>query len=173
MKYSEYKDSIYTYIADNVGGIPVIWTNQNSPRPSMPYILLTLTAIPTEFFPFAGSTDNSGNRSLSYTGQFLLSIQSHGEDSMDYLQTLQESFSTADGKVALHNLGLTIQNESDITELPTVIDKTIEPRWLYELDIGFCNSYIENVGVIETVEISGEINGAKTSPIITNQTIGV
>lgn len=166
MTYSQIKQNILNYVSVNVGGVPVIWSNQNGPLPALPYITIDITSYVSDGEASQGGTDTEGNQTRSYNEDINLSIQSYGEDSEDYLQILKRSFSSEQGRLDLEAQELVLRDDGNIRNVATTIDSTMEPRYLYELILGSCEAYIEDVGVVETVEINGEINGAKTSPII-------
>lgn len=164
--YTQIKRDIATYISNNVGGIPVYLSYQNAPLAQKPYITVNITAYTKVGTELQLDTDGAGDQPRSYNEDISVSIQSYGEDSENYLQMLKDSFSTEAGRLELENLNLVIRDDiTGIRDIAILVDNTMEPRFLYEVIIGTNQEIVDPVGYINTVEVSGETDGALTSPI--------
>lgn len=170
MTYTQIDAAIYNYVSANVGGITVIWSDENRPRPGLPYITLSVINYGKIGMVDQGTTDGSGNQDRCYNEDVSLSVQGYGRGSKDNLQTLKDSFSTETGRLALEAQDLSLRDDESIRSVGVPIDENMEPRWLYEITMGVAQLQTENVSYIETTTIEGTISGGK-NPAVRNITI--
>lgn len=156
MLYTELEDIIYSWISENIE-LDIIWKNQNGMRPNPPYITLNILSYTKLGEKNTLSVDDDGNREVKYDEDISLEIESFGMDSQNELQKIKDSIQNESILSSLADQGIVIRNDFAIKDVSSLLDETIEKRYIYELTLGFVHSIIENVGIIETINFSEEV----------------
>lgn len=157
MKYSELNTAVYNWV-DNNTDLLTIFADQKAPRPDSKYITIKIFAINMIGHRQFSDPNDNGEWTINYNEDFSVSIQSYGEGTQDDLQLLKDSLQLQSNIDDFESIGIAVRNESDITDISTLIDNTIEKRFLFEVRMGFTRTLEEFVGVIEDVDITPAYN---------------
>lgn len=138
----------------------IIHADPNNPRPNLPYITIRISSAVIVGQPFTPiKADGTGVGKIKYDEDFTVALNSFGRNSDTYLQEIKHYLNTSAGRDKLTSLCLSIRNENGpITDISLLIDETIEKRYLYEIFLGYAQTYDDDVGFIEDVEITDTIN---------------
>lgn len=156
MLYSELRQKIYNWVFNNIT-LPVIWEDQNAPRPDQAYIGIKINVYTKMNQANALYPNNTGDRIIKYDEDFTVSIKSYGDGTDDNLQQLKDSLQKEVVKQQLIADGIAVRFDNEITDITTLIDQTREVRFIYEVFMGMAHDFTENVGVIEDFEYSYNI----------------
>lgn len=143
---------------------PVIWADQTSPRPPLPYVTLRLGVIMSVGEPHYTDPDNGGIQTVLSVRESVLNINRFGNDSVASL----ESFA---GKLSLNTVSdsFSVQqiaafDVSDVTDVAQLLNGiAIEPRASVDVSIRWTSTQTDNVGIIQTVTSNGTISAANTA----------
>lgn len=154
------KSKLYTLIKAQIGNEVLIFADQNSPRPALPYWTMRLQSIRrlgSEYF--SQGVDNAGNQDIFGTREATLAIQRYGSDSDTKCQELVDNLSKTTSREAWGSQKINCYETGDVTNISQLLDKSIiEPRAAVDLFIRFGGEIVDNVGMIETVTSSGDTN---------------
>lgn len=155
------KSAIYQWIAGEVGGAPfnatAIFADQAAPRPARPYVTIRLNPQVTEgMFDENLGIDDNGIATIRGYRTVTVALQSFGPKARDIMSVLQGSLS----KVSIRNHffdgnDLSLINVGEILNLADLLDTEFEERAAMDLMVGFAQEITDDVGRIETVEVTG------------------
>ena len=151
MLYSQFEIELYNWASSNTS-VPVIFADENGTRPNENYLSLKVMNYLKIGQKDELKIDNNGNRSVKYDEDVTVNIEGYGIGVQDNIQELKDSLQLDSVIQSLVSVGIAVRADSDITDISTLLDETIEKRYLYEIMMGFSRKLQENVGVIETVE---------------------
>lgn len=160
------KTSLYTLVKALIGTETLIFADQNSPRPPLPYWTIRLSsqrALGDDTYGQGVTID--GDQLVSGVREITVQVQRFGPDSDSACADLRDNLSRTTiletwqlQKIALYDIG-------DVLNVPYKLDNSqLEPRASVDLFVRFGTELLDRVGVIETVET--------TSNYVTNQTKG-
>lgn len=162
------KPTLYTLIKALVGAETLIFADQNSPRPALPYwtmVLQTQRHMGTD--QYSQGVTNDGDQTIRGTREATLALQRYGVDSdikaaelRDKLQrtTVREQWQLQD--IAAYDTG-------PVNNIPTRLDNAqYEPRASIDLMLRFGTRLLDRVGIIQTVEIENAFTGVESSEIV-------
>ncbi len=155
MTYTEVENGIYDW-ASSIIAVSVIFADDNGPRPSLPYITINVTTTvkvgqANKEFPIP----DTGIQKIRYNEDVSLSLNGYGVGANDQLQLLKDSLQKESVRDTLRVDGLVIRDDSTgITDISTLIDETIEKRWLFEIFMGFGQEITEDTSYIEDVDMT-------------------
>ncbi len=160
------KATLYALIKAVVGSETLIFADQNSPRPSLPYWTMRLSSQRKVGWDAVGQgVTDEGDQVISGVREITVQVQRIGEGSdtscADFRDNLSRITVLEDWqieKISLYDVG-------DVLNVPYRLDNSqLEPRASVDLFVRFGTELLDRVGVIETVETS--------SDYVTNQTLG-
>lgn len=155
------KPTLYTLIKALIGNETLIFADQNSPRPALPYWTMRLTvqrAIGDD--TYSQGVTNDGDQTIWGTREATVMVQRFGDDSDTKCADLRDEFSKTSimerwqlAKIALYDVG-------DVKNIPFPLDKSqLEPRASLDLFVRFGTELIDRVGIIEQVDMTGTFDG--------------
>lgn len=155
------KDTLYTLLKATIGAETLVFADQNSPRPPLPYWTMRLTvqrAIGSDTYG-QGVTD-LGDQVIMGTREATVMVQRYGDDSDTKCADLRDEFSKTSimeswqlAKIALYDIG-------DVKNIPFPLDKSqLEPRASLDLFVRFGTELLDRVGIIEQVDMTGTFDG--------------
>ena len=154
------KTKLYTLIKAQIGSESLIFSDQNSPRPALPYWTMRVNSIRRlghEYF--SQGVDSAGNQDIFGTREATIAIQRFGNDSDLKCQELVDNLSKTTSCEAWSVQKINCYETSDVTNISQVLDKSvIEPRAAVDLFVRFGGAIEDNVGMIEVVTSSGDTN---------------
>lgn len=141
-----------------IGPDKIVWFNQDAPRPSRPYVALDLTSGPSQVGHDElrnvsdGVLDVTGNRRITVT------VAVYGEDSDLYAMRLHSSLEKPTVQAALYGYGLSLNRQEDVQDVTTRLETRYETRYQFDAIFNCVSSVRDEVGHIEEVQITDEIN---------------
>ena len=154
---------IYTLLQPIIGGT-VIFADQNSPRPALPYSTIKLSGFRRVNKDHYSDPDNAGIQTVKGDREFTVSIQNYGtadaetllNDVAGKLQLTTNIDKFMAKKISCFNTGV-------VNDLSTVINNTmIESRASLDIFCRIKSSLTDNVGYIDTVTIAASDNSTAT-----------
>jgi hypothetical protein len=160
------KSTLQALIKAVIGDEALIFADQNSPRPSLPYWTMRISAqraIGVD--AYSQGVDDDGDQLVTGVREVTVQMQRFGTDSDVACADLRDNLSRTTileqwqiQKIALYDIG-------DVLNVPYKLDNSqLEPRASVDLFVRFGTELLDRVGVIETVETA--------AGYVTNQTLG-
>jgi len=153
LDFSTVKTNIYSWVTSILPSIPVIFYQQNSPRPDLPYITLYLTSLIQVGQDFVPRPDNTGNLSIIGDREFTIQIQCYGGDPITTLENLRSSLQKETVLDTLRANKIVYVNQFPINDISALLDTLWEPRATMDILFRIAQSETDNHGLIKTVEI--------------------
>jgi hypothetical protein len=159
------KDAIYDWVAAVVAEAgrtdPVIWDNDDGPRPEAPFISLTFTGTDTPGFPdysmVEATPENPGGvQTISRFVKRSLTMYAFGKRAMDLLETIKASIEREAYIEMLSKKGLVIPQAFDVRENPAVYSDSTEEAAVFDFFVTYTRVITDTPGWIETVDITPE-----------------
>lgn len=152
---NDIKEALQSTIA-NITNIPVIFANQNAPRPNTDYITILLSTVVDfgiEFFSKAdaitGEITKIKNKDLSF------SIQCMSENGIQILENLKSEITKQVYYDTLCNNNVIFINATDINDTTVLLESHfLEPRASMDMFFRSWSEDTEETGIIE--QITGE-----------------
>lgn len=162
------KTDIWTLISSLTGGEVVIWADQNSPRPALPYWTLRIIAIPTlGQAEYSQGVTNDGDQTIRRVTQATLAVQRYGTDSEIKCHALKSDMDKMSVREAWSLRDISCYDSGPVTNISTLLDQSkIEPRASVDLFLRFGSRVLDRVGIIETVAIDGEYTDTESDEVI-------
>ena len=173
------KDALYDWVAAVVAEEgrtdPVVWDNEDGPRPKPPFISLEFTGTSTPGFPDYSmvnvdpdNPEDQGEQTISRFVRRALTMYAFGKGAFDLLETIKASYEKDAYIQMLAEKGLVIPYALEVIENPAVrggVDT--ENSALFEFYVTYTRVIKDSPGWIETVHI----NPSKDIPMeeITNE----
>lgn len=155
--------------------VSVIWMNENGPRPEFPYISLNFSTYEkignhADMYP----VNDAGVLASYQIVEFVLSLQAYGDESIQILKDLQQSFDRWSVRQDLYaNDGLCLFDVyGGVRDISAIIGSKEEKRAMLDLRGRSYDSFKDKVGVIETVNGQQIVKSIKQD-ITTNFTINL
>ena len=147
--------------------VPVIFSDQNAPRPAYPYATIRMNSIVKigwdeirEINPQTNIATIGGQRratiSVNYFGTKPLEEISKAFNSLEK-QTVQDQLAAS---------GIAIQEKNDIQNLTAMLETVFEERSFFDFFIGLADNVQDDLGIIETVELTGQLSGGTIGDVI-------
>ncbi len=160
MTYTELEDKIYDWAVGQVTiGIPIIWSNQNGPRPTPPFISLHIITYNKIGQVAKSMANDEGEITLHWGEDIPLSIQGFGEASREELETLRRSLDLESILLSLQEAGIAVKDgDVSVRDISESLDTDRERRWIFEPTFGIGQEAVDTVGYIEDIDITKEVN---------------
>jgi len=171
LNFETVKTNLYDWAVSVAPGIPVIFYNQNAPRPSLPYITLYLQSLLAIGEDYTTTPDVIGGVDLIGDREFTLQVQSYGGDPMTLLENMRTSLQKQTVLDTLREDGIVFVNHFPINDITALLDTEFETR--ASMDILFrIAQFDEDIsGLIETVEIEEIISDSLG--VVYNETVTI
>lgn len=153
---------------------PVIWADQNAPRPALPYATMRLSTVPRVGTPHYADPDANGIQTVYAMRESVLQVQRFGTDSVGALETFTDKVLLQTNLDKFSVLKIALFSVSPVTDVALLLnDLATEPRASVELSIRWVSDVTDDVGLIETVVATGSIGPQNTAKNIAYPVIGV
>lgn len=166
-----YRDEIRQLIKPLVAPVHLRWGYQSAPRPSLPYITITISANRPIGRAETDSVDEHGKQSVRVWREASVQLQSYAATEDESEQVLYDALLHLSGDEHLDRAeaaGLSITKIGMIQCIPepdiTTSGTTYQPRAIVDLCVTWIQTAIENVGLIESVEGAASINNSPSAP---------
>ena len=167
-------DAIRQWVADQTG-LPAIWLNPNAPRPARPYATLQVTNSARVGRPWTGQVDAEGMAQVAFDRDVTISVQVYGSSSSESRQAfgiaedLRDSLELTSVRAGLADEGWSFRGVELLTDAPELLDTTWEPRAVFDVRFGTRKALIDDLGLIETAEITGTVSGRTVDETLTQE----
>lgn len=155
------KTDLYTLMQPIIGGT-VIWMDQNTPRPALPYSAMKVTSMTRVGFDHYSDAP-AGVQTVKGDREFVLNVQRFGPDSVEALQAVADKLRLTTNIDKFIKAKLPVIDAESVTDVAALLDQTkIEPRASLDVRLRLKSSLTDNVGYIDTVVIDADIGGTTT-----------
>ena len=158
-------DIIITLIKSLIGAETIIFSDQNAPRPSLPYWTLHLSSQrKVGRDSYSQGVDHNGDQMVCGVREITVQLQRFGPDSDVACAYLRDNLSRTTVMEDWQRSNIALYNVGDVLNVPYKLDNSrFEQRSNIDLFIRVGTELLDRVGIIEELEISSEY--------ITNQTL--
>lgn len=154
-------DRFYAVIYPAFGAVPVIWANQDGPRPAGLYATLRLDGVAHRTPLIVGMQDDAGVRINSAHRTGTIEVQAFGSGAFDLLDTVGQLLMQQDAIDRANTQDLALGPMGDVTDEPALRDMhQWEPRAIASLPYAYTGQTDEALSWIETVEGTIDVDGA-------------
>ena len=156
---------------ETITGFTSIWLNQNTPRPARPYATLHIMNQRQVGQPYTGPITALGVATIQAQYEITVSIQIYGSSTaadprtaINAAYALRQSLDRPSIRESLGIAGWAFRAEEQIADVPEMLDSAWEPRAFFDAVFGMTVEQTDNLGYVETVEVTGTMgNGAGSS----------
>lgn len=160
-------DALYDALAPLVGTDTLVFADENGVRAKLPYYVMRPTSFRQLGRDHFGDVNAQGIMPVTGDREFTLSLQRHGEGSVEALNTLVSRLRLITTQDRLRSLGLVFIRSEAVTNISALLDETeIEPRAGVDIMFRITSRMLDNVGIIENLELTGE-GVIKNIPVVT------
>jgi hypothetical protein len=160
------RDTIYGIIAPLVAPEPVIWADQNAPRPSGAYWTLRLNArrsLGTD--EYSQGVNDDGELTIDGVREETLTVQRIGPSAQDYVCDFRDDMSRVTVLDQWRAADMVVYDLGAVGFIPFRMDNDhIEPRAAVDLFIRYGVRTLDEVGTIQDVQIGTEVATDSTLP---------
>lgn len=165
---------LYNFFAPIIGGT-VVWQDQNSPRPALPYSTLKYSSLRRVKMDHYSDIDNSGNQTVSGDREFTLTIQrfqGSGNNVVSTLQSVVDKLQLQSNVDKFLAKGLAAFNANPVMDISALLDATqIEKRAAVDIMIRYRSNLTDALPYIDTTVINADDNSSAPPYIITATTL--
>lgn len=160
LDFNVVKTNLYSWASAVVpNGMPIIFYEPNAPRPVVPYVSLYMTSIITVNQDYSSpESDLLGFIDMKGDRQFTLQIQCYGSDPLTVLENMRISLQKQTILDTLRENGIVFYQSISITDISALIDSEYEKRAQMDVLLGIGQTYSDNPGYFDTIEIEEEIH---------------
>ncbi|MCK4522414.1 MAG: hypothetical protein KAU20_07615, partial [Nanoarchaeota archaeon] len=151
VKWLEY---IYNRAKINFNGI--IWEDQNAPRPADPYISVRWNAFGRIGQDYRGRPNPDGYGAIIGNREFTLSIQCHGEKSIERLEVVRNALNWSEANNILKIGRLVVVDDLQIVNVPDLHDTKWKQRGVLDILMRAAAETYDQIGVIESADLEGK-----------------
>lgn len=145
----------------------VVHSDQVAPAPLYPYAVIRIDSIVKTQFDETRIMDEEANiASIGGQRRATVSISCFGNNPLQMASQARNSLSKRTVLDQLSSAGIAIISTEPILNLTTVLETEEEKRADFDFFIGFADSIGDDLGVIESVELTGEYRGTAGPPIV-------
>lgn len=159
------REDIMATLKPLFNGERVIWANPNAPRPPLPYNVLRLASrrmVGRDHLE--DGVDEEGNLRITGNREYTLSVERHGENSVLVMEVLTDKIRTPTAMARFAEKGIAVFDSEAVMDIAKLLGEAdIEPRAGVDLMIRARSVTLDNVGIIETLIVTGKDDG-KNSP---------
>lgn len=168
------KTSLYNWVVAQIPmGMPVIYWQPNSPRPTIPYITLYLSQVTAVNQDWADS-EATGIGVINMKGDrnFTLEVQAYGSDPLTLMENIRTSLQKQSVLDTLRTNGIVFYSSLTINDITELVDSQFERRAHLDILFGIGQVYTDTPGYFDHIELQ-EIVSDQTPAVIYNQTITI
>lgn len=161
------KPKLYTLLKSVIGAETVIWSDQNSPAPALPYWSMRIQSVRKigDGYYSQGVTE-LGDQTILGVREATVAVQRLGTDSDLKCQELVDNLQKTTVSDAFAKQKINCYETGDVMNVSQLMDKTIiEPRAAVDLFIRFGSSISDNVSAIETVNSTGNTDNTEIDTV--------
>ncbi len=157
-------ESFYTLISTAAAPLKVIYSDQNGKRPARPYITLSVQ-VGQPGPSHHGPVSDEGVRVVSSHRPVSIQLQCYGADSLEILDRLQLVLQRESIQGLSEQLNISTLRPVRLQPVPALLDGvSYESRAILDLESMYTASITDEVGVIESVEITMDTTPGESPP---------
>jgi hypothetical protein len=156
-------DAIRQWVADQTG-LTTIWMHPNAPRPVRPYCTLQITDVALVGEPVYRKVGANGERQVWLDREATVSVQVYESTdtadpraALERAEDLRDSLELVTVRQDLADAGWAVRGYELLSDVPQLLDSQWEPRAVFDVRFGTTKELIEDVGLIESIEITGSV----------------
>lgn len=147
--------------------VPLAYANQNNSRLPLPYATLRVSSRSTVGRDEHGYVNDAGLMSSSGVREGIVMVNVYGGSAREYCDELINRIRKTTGRYLMRREHFLISSNSQINDLTALRDEAnFEAMANVDLTFRYTGKYFDNVGIIETVDATGDIGGINTHSII-------
>ena len=153
---------IYPLIAAWTTGEPLIWSNQNAPRPAIPY--WTLNSVSE--VAIGDNTYDQGTNDIDQmfhrgVRESVIQVQRIGEGSTQIIANLRENLARISTRESWYAENVALFLMGAVNDVPFLLDgNSFEPRATLDLSIRYGKKQADTLMSIEVISADGTYDGA-------------
>jgi len=162
-------EALRQWVADRTG-LTAIWQHPNAPRPARPYASLQVTSSARVGLPYTTPPATDGAAEVQAQREVTISIQVHeAADTADPRAALERAESLRDSlelpgvRDSLAANGWALRDTELLSDTPELVDTAWEPRATFDVRFGHTVTQSDDVGLIESAEITGTVESGDAS----------
>lgn len=162
-------DALRNWVA-NQTGLTTIWMNPNAPRPAKPYATIQLISSPDIGLPYTSEPDDTGSGTIRIQREVTVSVQIYEEVTNNdpraaYLRAiaLRDSLYLPSVRDTLATDGWGLRGIDLLADTPQQVGDGWEPRATFDARFGVAVDQTDDLGLIETAEITGTVESGDES----------
>jgi len=155
INYAIVKNNLYNWAVSVVPvGMPVIFWEQNSPRPKIAYITLWLSSIIAINQDYSSPQANlNGDINMKGDRQFTLQINAYGNNTLTVLENIRSSLQKQTVLDTLRAGGIVFYQSLTINEISELVDSQFEERSQLDVLMAIGQTYTDNPGYFNEIEV--------------------
>ena len=168
-------DALRQWVADQTE-MTTIWMHPDAPRPDKPYATLQLLNSTRVGRAWIGGPDENGNAPVELDRDVTVSVtvyertdEPDPRSAFEVAEALRDSLELPSVRETLANNGWSFRGVELLTDTPQLLDTTWEPRATFDVRFGTRKALIDDLGLIETAEITGTVAGATVEQALTQE----
>ena len=165
LNFEDVKTSLFDWASSQVPlGYEVIFYYPNAPRPKSPYVSLYVMNIITVNQDYTyPNTSITGEIQMKGDRQFTLQIQAYGNDPLTVVENLRTSLQKQSVLDTLRSNGIVFYQALSVNDITNLIDSQYEKRAQLDVLMGIGQTYSDNLGFFDEVEIEQEYLSADST----------
>lgn len=134
--------------------IVVIFSEQNAPRPNLPYASISINPITSVGTPYFDRAEDDGRVLFDEDIEFMVMLEAYGQSSMQIVSNIHEALLNPDKVQVLNNFGLIYVDDEGLKDTSIKIDNQWERRANIDIRFRSMKQYTYSPGYIDTVVIN-------------------
>jgi hypothetical protein len=162
-------DAIRQWVA-NQTGLTTVWLHPDAPRPDKPYATVQVLSSPDIGLPYTSKPDPEGQGTIRVQREVTVSVQVYEEVSNPdprsaYLRAidLRDSLYLPSVRDSLAVDGWGLRGIELLADTPQQVGDGWEPRATFDARFGVAVDLTDDLGLIETAEITGTVESGDDS----------
>lgn len=158
INFATVKLALYNWVVSTAPpGMPVIYWQPNSPRPTVPYITLFISQVTAVNQDWANpNADINGSTSMKGDRQFTLEIQAYGADPLTLMENIRTSLQKQSILDTLRTNGIAFYSSLTINDITELVDSQYERRAHLDVLFGIGQVYADSPGFFDHIELTEE-----------------
>lgn len=156
-------DALRQWVASQTG-LTTIWLNPNAPRPERPYCALQIINVSRIGQPHRTGPNAEGVSTITADREATVSIQvfksvTNGDprSALEAASDLRDTLELITVRNTLAQAGWAVRAFELLTDSPQLLDTQFEPRAIFDVRFGTTKQLLEDVGLIESIEVTGAV----------------
>lgn len=157
---TEEAEAVTVYFADQIDN-----TGRNAPQPAYPCACIRVNNVQKLGWDELREIDDANIATFGGQRRATVNISYFGQNPIQGVVNAYNSLEKQTVIDALSADGIAILEKNDVQNLTNMLETKFEPRADFDFYIGFADNFEDDLGIIETVELSGEYTGGQTGTL--------